>query len=110
MIAHCTAAALTSENKVLCHPSSSDSITTSGGTEDHVSMGGWSARKAIKVINHVETILAIELLAGCQALEFFHANGYTSTEPLEAVFKTVRKYIPEWSYTWNDQKRNHFKI
>lgn len=50
MIAHCTAAALTSENKVLCHPSSSDTISTSGGTEDHVSMGGWSARKALKVI------------------------------------------------------------
>jgi histidine ammonia-lyase len=96
MIAHCTAAALTSENKVLCHPSSSDTITTSGGTEDHVSMGGWSARKALKVINNVENILAIELLAACQALEFFHANGYTTTEPLEAVFNVVRKFIEPW--------------
>ncbi len=96
MIAHCTAAALTSENKVLCHPSSSDTISTSGGTEDHVSMGGWSARKALKVINNVENILAIELLAGCQALEFFHANGYKTTEPLEAVYDTVRKYIKPW--------------
>lgn len=96
MIAHCAAAALTSENKVLCHPSSCDTITTSGGTEDHVSMGGWSARKAIKVINNVENILAIELLAACQGLEFFHANGMTSTEPLEAVFKSVRKYIEPW--------------
>jgi histidine ammonia-lyase len=59
-------------------------------------MGGWSARKCIKLINNVENILAIELLAGCQALEFFHANGYTSTEPLEAVFETVRKYIKPW--------------
>lgn len=96
MIAHCTAAALTSENKVLCHPSSCDTISTSGGTEDHVSMGGWSARKALKVMNNVENILAIELLAGCQALEFFHANGYTSTEPLEAVYNVVRKYIKPW--------------
>ena len=96
MIAHCTAAALTSENKVLCHPSSSDTITTSGGTEDHVSMGGWSARKALKVINNVENILAIELLASCQALEFFHANGLTTTEPLEAVHAIVRKYIKPW--------------
>lgn len=96
MIAHCTAAALTSENKVFCHPSSSDTISTSGGTEDHVSMGGWSARKALKVINNVENILAIELLAGCQALEFFHANGYTTTEPLEAIYNVVRKYIKPW--------------
>ena len=96
MIAHCTAAALTSENKVLCHPSSSDTITTSGGTEDHVSMGAWSARKALNVITNVEKILAIELLAACQALEFFHINKMTSTPALEAVFNMVRKYIDPW--------------
>lgn len=45
---------LVSENKVLCHPSSVDSISTSAGQEDHVSMGGWSARKALKVIDNVE--------------------------------------------------------
>ena len=45
---------LVSENKVLCHPSSIDTITTSGGTEDHVSMGGMSARKAVKVVENVE--------------------------------------------------------
>uniref|UniRef100_H2ZZT5 Histidine ammonia-lyase n=1 Tax=Latimeria chalumnae TaxID=7897 RepID=H2ZZT5_LATCH len=54
MIAHCTAAALVSENKVLCHPSSVDSLSTSAATEDHVSMGGWAARKALRVIEHVE--------------------------------------------------------
>lgn len=43
-----------SENKVLCHPSSVDSISTSAGQEDHVSMGGWSARKALQVIDNVE--------------------------------------------------------
>ena len=43
-----------SENKGLCHPSSVDSLSTSAGTEDHVSMGGWSARKAIKVVENVE--------------------------------------------------------
>lgn len=59
-------------------------------------MGGWSARKALKVIGNVENILAIELLAGCQALEFFHANGFTTTEPLEAVHKIVRKHIKPW--------------
>ena len=45
---------LVSENKVLCHPSSVDSLSTSAGTEDHVSMGGWSARKAIRVVENVE--------------------------------------------------------
>jgi hypothetical protein len=45
---------IVSENKVLCHPSSVDSISTSAGQEDHVSMGGWSARKALKVIDNVE--------------------------------------------------------
>lgn len=48
MIAHCTAAALTSENKVLVHPASSDTISTSAAKEDHVSMGGYAARKAIE--------------------------------------------------------------
>ncbi|CAH1783270.1 unnamed protein product [Owenia fusiformis] len=70
MIAHCTAASLVSENKVLCHPSSVDSLTTSAGTEDHVSMGGFSARKALTVVENVEHVLAIELLAACQAIEF----------------------------------------
>ena len=45
---------LVSENKVLCHPASVDSLTTSAGTEDHVSMGGFSARKCLRVIEHVE--------------------------------------------------------
>ena len=45
---------IVSENKVLTHPSSVDSITTSGGTEDHVSMGGFAARKALNVVSHVE--------------------------------------------------------
>jgi histidine ammonia-lyase len=50
MIAHCTAAALVSENKTLAHPASVDSIPTSAGKEDHVSMGGWAARKCLKVV------------------------------------------------------------
>jgi len=54
MMAHCTAASLVSEDKVLCHPSSVDSLPTSAGQEDHVSMGGFAARKAIKVVENVE--------------------------------------------------------
>ena len=49
-----------SENKVLTHPSSVDSLSTSAGTEDHVSMGGFAARKALEVVEHVEQVLTIE--------------------------------------------------
>lgn len=51
-----------SENKVLCHPSSVDSLSTSAATEDHVSMGGWAARKALRVVEHVEQGKALPLL------------------------------------------------
>ncbi|KAL4226136.1 hypothetical protein ACF0H5_014123 [Mactra antiquata] len=94
MIAHCTAAALVSENKVLCHPSSVDSLTTSAGTEDHVSMGGFAARKCVTVVEHVEQVLAIELLAACQAIEFL--RPLKTTAPLEAVCKTVRAVVDPW--------------
>lgn len=94
MIAHCTAAALVSENKVLTHPSSVDSISTSGAKEDHVSMGGFAARKALEVVEHVETVIAIELLAACQALEFH--RPLKTTEPLEAVHALVRSKVAPW--------------
>lgn len=94
MIAHCTAAALVSENKVLCHPSSVDSLTTSAGTEDHVSMGGWAARKALRVVEHVEQVVAIELLAACQAIEFL--RPLKTTAPLEEVYKLVRTIAKPW--------------
>lgn len=92
MMAHCTAAALVSENKTLCHPASVDSLSTSAAKEDHVSMGGWAARKAIQVVRHVETVLAIELMASCQALEFH--RPLSTTAPLEAVHEKVRSKIP----------------
>jgi histidine ammonia-lyase len=70
MIAQYVAASLVSENKVLCHPASVDSIPTSAGQEDHVSMGNASGLKAWQVIANAERALAIELLAGAQAVEF----------------------------------------
>eukprot|EP00455_Lapot_gusevi_P014546 TRINITY_DN1727_c0_g1_i1.p1 TRINITY_DN1727_c0_g1~~TRINITY_DN1727_c0_g1_i1.p1 ORF type:complete len:603 (+),score=194.26 TRINITY_DN1727_c0_g1_i1:68-1876(+) len=94
MIAHCTAASLVSENKVLCHPSSVDSLSTSAAQEDHVSMGGMSARKALSVVQNVEYVLAIELLAACQALDF--SAPLTSTAPLEAVRALVRSVVSSW--------------
>jgi len=69
MIAQVTSAALASENKVLCHPSSVDSIPSSAGREDHVSMGMAAALKARQVIENVRTCLAIELLVAAQAID-----------------------------------------
>jgi histidine ammonia-lyase len=59
-----------SENKVLAHPSSVDSIPTSANQEDHVSMGAYSARKGLSILDNVRKVIAIELLAGSQALDF----------------------------------------
>jgi len=70
MIPQYVAAALVSENKALCHPASVDSIPTSAGQEDHVSMGNASGLKAWQVLANAERVLAIELLAGAQAVEF----------------------------------------
>jgi len=94
MIAHCTAAALVSENKCLCHPSSVDSLSTSAGTEDHVSMGGYSARKVLQVVANVERVIAIELLAACQAIEFL--RPLKTTVPLEEVIRVVRAAVRAW--------------
>ena len=70
MIPQYVAASLVSENKVLCHPASVDSISTSAGQEDHVSMGNAAGLKAWQVLANCEAALAIELLAGAQAVEF----------------------------------------
>lgn len=95
MIAHCTAAALVSENKVLCHPASVDSISTSAAQEDHVSMGGFAARKAIKVVENVETIISIELMCAAQGIEFH--RPHRTTPALERVCELVRRVVPAWT-------------
>ncbi|MDP6945924.1 MAG: aromatic amino acid lyase, partial [Myxococcota bacterium] len=69
MMAQVTAAALASENKGLCHPASIDTIPTSAGQEDHVSMGPIAARKALVVLRNTEHILGIEVLAAAQAMD-----------------------------------------
>lgn len=69
MLAQYTSAALVSENKVLCHPASVDTIPTSGNQEDHVSMGWHAARKAIEVLANVCAVLSVELLCASQALD-----------------------------------------
>jgi len=93
MIAQYTAAALASENKVLVHPASSDTIPTSEGQEDHVSMGGFAARKALSIVENVESILAIELLCACQAKDFIAED---MTPPLQEIYKLVRGDVRHW--------------
>ena len=91
MILQYTSAALASENKGFCFPASADSIPTSLGQEDHVSMGSISGRKALHVIENVEKILAIELLTATQAFEF--RKPLKSGLVLEEVHKWVRKKV-----------------
>lgn len=91
MILQYTSAALASENKGLCFPSSADSIPTSLGQEDHVSMGSISGRKAMQVLANVEKILAIELLTAAQAFEF--RKPMKSGVLLDQVHQEVRKQV-----------------
>ena len=95
MISQVTAAALASENKGLCHPSSVDSIPTSANQEDHVSMGPISARQAMAVVENTERILGIELLTACQALDF-RAPLVPAAGPATAL-RFVRAQIPRLS-------------
>ncbi|MGB9866480.1 MAG: histidine ammonia-lyase [Bacillota bacterium] len=92
MVPQYVAAALVSENKTLCHPACVDSIPTSANQEDHVSMGSWAARKALRVLDNVERVLAIELLTAAQALEFLHP--LTQGRGTAAAYSAVRRMVP----------------
>ena len=93
MIPQYTSAALCTENKTLCFPASADSIPTSLGQEDHVSMGSISGRKFNQVLDNVERILAIEIMYACQGLEFRRPKQ--SSPYLEQVFAEIRKVCPK---------------
>ncbi len=97
MIYQYTAAALASENKVLAHPASADSIPTSANQEDHVSMGSVAARHARSVLEHVERILAIELLVAAQALDLRlarpEAQGATPGAGVAEALSRVRARV-----------------
>ena len=92
MIPQYTAAALVSENKVLAHPSSVDSIPTSANQEDHVSMGAFSSRKASLILNNVRKVIAIELFTSSQALEF--SKPFRAGDGTEAAYRKIRETIP----------------
>jgi histidine ammonia-lyase len=92
MIAQYTAAALVSENKVLAHPASVDSIPTSADQEDHVSMGTIAARKARKILENVQNVIAIELLCASQGIDLLHP--LMPSKPLQLVHQEIRKKVP----------------
>ncbi|MEX0660338.1 MAG: histidine ammonia-lyase [Balneolaceae bacterium] len=92
MIPQYTSAALVSENKVLAHPSSVDSIPTSLGQEDHVSMGSISALHLLKIYENVETVLGIELFTAAQALDF--RKPLKPGKGVEIAHKYIRSIIP----------------
>jgi histidine ammonia-lyase len=92
MIPHVVSAALVSENKILAHPASVDSIPTSADKEDHVSMGPIAARKAREIIRNVSHILAIEALSATQGLDLL--KPLEPSAPLAAVFSAIRGIAP----------------
>lgn len=93
MIAQYTQAALVSENKILASPASVDSIPVSGNQEDHVSFGTIAARKAREIIKNTEAVVAIEILAACQAYEF--RKPLKPSKAFRAVYDLVRTVSPK---------------
>jgi histidine ammonia-lyase len=91
MIPQYTSAALVNENKILCFPASADSIPTSIGQEDHVSMGATSGKKTLQIIENLEKILGIELFCAAQAFDF--RRPLKSSLLLEACHSAIRKKI-----------------
>ncbi len=95
MIAHVTAAALVSENKTHSHPASVDSLPTSANQEDHVSMATFAARKLNTIAENVRTVIAIELLAAAQGIEFH--RPLKSSEPLEKLHHQIRYHAAPYN-------------
>ncbi|MFQ6087981.1 MAG: histidine ammonia-lyase [Candidatus Methanofastidiosia archaeon] len=91
MITQYTAAALASENKILSHPASVDSIPTSANQEDHVSMGTTAALKAFEILKNVERIVSIEYLCAAQALDFLRRTEFG--KGVKIAYKVIRKRV-----------------
>jgi histidine ammonia-lyase len=92
MIVHVAAVSLLNEAKVLAHPASIDNLPTSGGKEDHVSMGMTCALKLRSIVGLAENLFAIELLAGAEALE--HRHPLKAGRGVERAFNILRKIAP----------------
>jgi histidine ammonia-lyase len=95
MIVQYTAAALVSENKVLIHPASGDSIPTSANQEDHNSMGNIAARQAREVLENVQRVLAIELLCAAQAIGIRISKGQKPGTGVQAAHDLIRQHVPQ---------------
>jgi histidine ammonia-lyase len=93
MLAQYTAASVVSENKVLCHPASVDSIVTSGNQEDHVSMGWHAVRKAHQVLDNAQTVLAVELLCAAQGVDL-RRDAAPPGPATGAVHRAIRQHVP----------------
>jgi histidine ammonia-lyase len=96
MIAHVTATALVSENKTLAHPASVDSLPTSAGQEDHVSMAPWAGHKLLHICENTRTVLAVECLAAAHAIDSM--RPLRTTPRLEDVQALVRTHVPYRPY------------
>jgi histidine ammonia-lyase len=94
MVPQVTAAALVSENKMLAHPASVDSIPTSANQEDHVSMATHGARRVLEMADNAAAVIGIELLAAAQGLEFH--RPMRSSRPLERAVRLVRSRVPPY--------------
>jgi histidine ammonia-lyase len=92
MIAQVTAASLVSENRILAHPASVDSIPTSANQEDYVSMGMTAANKAVRILENTQAVLAIELLAACQGVEL--RAPLKPSPVLSGVIRAFRGRVP----------------
>ncbi len=93
MIAHVAAVSLLSECKVLSHPSSVDNLPTSGGKEDHVSMGMTAALKFRSIVTNMENVIAVELLCAAQGIEF--RRPLRAGEGVEQAHSIVREMVPK---------------
>jgi histidine ammonia-lyase len=93
MIVQYTAASLVSENKVLAHPASVDSIPSSANQEDHVSMGTIAARKAREILGNLRSVMALEALAACQAVDLRGGPDFLSV-PTRAAYRVLRSAVP----------------
>lgn len=91
MIVQVAAASIVSENKTLSHPASVDSIPTSADKEDHVSMGAWAARKAMKVVKNSQRVLAMELLAAAQGIDLL--RPLRSSRTIEKAHSAIRSQV-----------------
>ncbi len=106
MIPQYTAASIASQNKQLCTPASIDSIVSSNGQEDHVSMGSNSATKLYKIIENTERILAIELMNATQALAFRHKRSSDFIENILDIYRSEVDFLVEDRLLYKDIEKS----